>query len=204
MKRMSCVLVLALLVSGLARAQQPRSLREWARQKGYVWTTYHAETWFGPTNLNELVARTDVIILGRVRGERTRLSADEQRVITDYSVEVLDVVKGDYSEVSPGARITVSKVGGNLLIEGNPIRMDTPGSPPIPWIQPHLLFLSRSMTDHGLYVGPSGLSVFAVSDESLVCLPSQADDPARKELCGKPINEALQFLEQRAAEHPTG
>lgn len=200
MKRMSCVLVLAVLFSGLARAQQPRSLREWARQKGYVWTTYHADTWFGPKHLDELVARADVIILGRVRGERSRLSVDEQRVIMDYNVEVLDVVKGDDSPISPGASITVSKVGGNLLIEGNPIRMDTPGSPPIPWIQPHLLFLSRSTTDHGLYVGSSSLSAFAVKDERLVCPASQVDDRARKELCGKPRSEALQVLKQKVAE----
>ncbi|HSC77727.1 MAG TPA: hypothetical protein VLB32_04110 [Candidatus Acidoferrales bacterium] len=199
---MSCVLVLAVLFSCLAGAQQQRrTLRDWAKQKGYVWTTYGSDVWFGPKNLDELVERTNVIILGRVMEERTRLSTDEQMVITDYIVEVLDVVKSEDSSILPGGSLTVSKIGGNLLLEGRPVRMDTPGSPPIPWIQPHLFLLSKLAPDNGLYVGSSTLSVFAVKDEKLVCSPSQADDRARKELCGKSINEALQVLKQRVAEH---
>ncbi|HXE74594.1 MAG TPA: hypothetical protein VNN18_03015 [Candidatus Xenobia bacterium] len=91
--------------------------------------------------LDDLIVRSDLIVRGRVVDEKTRLSPDEYHVWTDYTVEVLAVFKDAQQMIQTGSRIIVTRSGGNIILEGKPVREDTPWFPPLRWIAPHILFI---------------------------------------------------------------
>lgn len=140
--------------------------------------------------------------MGRVVSERTRLSADDKQVFTDYTIEILQVVKGDDHSFSVGDKIVVSKVGGNVLVEGRPVRVDTPKFPPIPWIQRHIFFLTRysgSATPAPyVYVFSGGqLGVIPLEHGRAACETVEVSQhPATESLCGKTEDEILGILKE--------
>lgn len=147
------------------------TLRDEVRQKGFVRTSTHPEARSLAT-FDQLVGRSDLIICGRVVDERTRLSPDEYFVLTDYTIEVLEIFKDATHEAKVGDRLVVTKMGGNLVLEGKPVRMDTPEFPPIPWIAPHLFFVARwGGADAPAQYGFTGVAagVFAIHRGTIAC-----------------------------------
>jgi hypothetical protein len=55
---------------------------------------------------------SDAILVGEVQGRRTFLSNDKSGVYTELTVEVVEVLKGDPSQLILGGKITAERTGG--------------------------------------------------------------------------------------------
>jgi len=60
-------------------------------------------------SLEDLVKRSQFIVVGKVTGERTYWTADRKMILTDYSIEVNESIKGQASR-----SIVVTTVGGRM------------------------------------------------------------------------------------------
>lgn len=202
--RLCCLLGACLVFSATAAYGQPGAakqptLREQVRAKGNVWFFYHGERLFSPiTNLSTLVEHSDLVVKGRVVDEKTRLSDDEYYVLTDYTVEILEVYK-DSGRIHPvDKRVIVTQAGGQLLVEGWPVRMDTP-LPPIKWIQPHIFFVKRFNDSFGAnYLTVSEAGSLPIKDSKIVCdtHPGRRG-PATAEICGDTEENAVRKLREK-------
>ncbi len=100
---------------------------------------------------------------------------------------------------SVGGRLVVTKSGGNLLLEGKPVRIDTPNFPPLPWLSPHVFFIKRSdSADAQYYFTGAGIGVLAIENGKISCQGRERQrHPATREFCGKAESEFLQFLKEK-------
>ena len=190
-----CSLDVAVAVRG--QVSSP-TLRDEVRKNGFVWRTSYPEDRTLAT-FDDLISRSDLILRGRVVDEKTRLSKDELSVFTDYTIEVVDLLKDPQHLTSVGSRLVVTKGGGNLLLDGKPVRVDTPNFPPIPWLTPHVFFVGRSdSADAQYYFTGAGIGVVAIEKSKTVCSgPERRRHPATKQLCDKAEDEFLQFLKEK-------
>ncbi len=168
--------------------------------KGDAWRISHSENLFLAT-FDQLLAKTDLIVRGRVVSETSRLSPDEEYVLTDYTTEVLEVFKDSGHSTLVGDKLVLTKVGGNILVDGKPIRWDTPHSPPIAWIEPHVFLISRSKERDGeLYLASSEFGAFPLRNGKVVCRTRGAQGhPVSKDFCGMTEEEFIQQLKNRVA-----
>jgi len=120
-----------------------RTLRNDVREFGFAWQISYAHHPRFLATFEDLITRSDLIIRGRVVDEHTRLGPRDWTVLTDYTIEVLKVCKDAEGTLKVGQRLTVTKEGGNMLVEGKPVRVDTALFPPVPWITPHIFFIGH-------------------------------------------------------------
>ncbi len=87
-------------------------------------TVLRAITTAGPElpGLGPLILQSDVVAVGEVVAERARLSDDGSEVLTDYTVVVREMLARPEPDrvpaVSAGQRITVTRRGGHMQVEG--------------------------------------------------------------------------------------
>lgn len=193
---------LVILIFGfpfLLSTQEATSLREEVRRQGFARRVVISDS-FLLNSPEALVRESDLVIQGRVVSEKTRLSKDERDVWTDYTVEVLGVLKDDSKLVKTGDRLAVTKKGGNFSLDGKPIRVDTPDFPPIPWITPHVFFVARwddPGGDGNYHFLGAGLGVVPIRHGKADCgTASKSNHPAVKPFCGKPEAELIDFLKK--------
>ncbi|MGH9814782.1 MAG: hypothetical protein ACRD6I_01760, partial [Candidatus Acidiferrales bacterium] len=132
--------------------------------------------------------------------EKTRLSSDENYVLTDYTVEILQVYK-DSGRIHPVEnRVVVTQPGGQLLVEGRPVRMDTLLSP-IKWIQPHIFFIKRVNDSFGVnYLTSEESGSLPIKDSKVVCdTDAKRGDPATAGICGETEEDAVRKLREKLA-----
>lgn len=202
MKRTRVVLLTLFLLClvTLTRAQVGLTLREEARKRGTAWRITISDRFFLAT-FDQLVSGSDLIIRGRVVDERTRLSPDDERVLTDYTLEVLEVLKDAQVALKVGDKLVVSKWGGNVLVEGRPVRADTPQFPPVLWVQPHIFFIARwtAKAAPGEYGFAGGqLGAFPLEHGKVVCKTQEMlQHPVTMQSCGKTEQEFLQIVKER-------
>jgi hypothetical protein len=174
-------------------AQVP-TLRDEVRKHGYAWRTGISDELF-LEDLVQVVDRSDVIIRGRVVNEGTRLSRDEMNVLTDYTIEILEIYKDSASNARVGARLIVTRIGGNLLLEGKPVRQESAGIAPIPWIAPHVFFIVRAPSpeaDGEYFFASTVAAAYRLEQQKVVCDgQSQRRHSVSGALCGKSENDLL-------------
>lgn len=192
------ILALAVAVSGLAQVKAP-TLRDKVRKKAFVWQSSLPE-WRTLVTFEDLITRSDVIVRGRVVDEKTRLSRNEHMVWTDYTIEVLEVYKAQ-RPLTVGARLVVTKTGGNLLLEGKPVRIDTPWFSPIPWIAPHVFFIAGSMlTDAQYSFTGNEVGVFRIKKGNIAAHGfGKKNHPIIDEFHKKSEDEFLRLLKEKVA-----
>ena len=203
MERRFCGIALVLLFTipcPLPGQVKAPSLRDEVRQHGGAWRiTYHDDLLLA--TFDQLINQSDFIIRGRVVDEHTRLSPDEKSVLTDYTIEVLEIFKDPGNVLKIGDKLVVSKWGGNVVAEGKPVRVDTPKFPPIPWVQPHVFFIARwrgaAPAGEYLFVG-SEIGVVPIEHGQIVCnTRERSGHPISKPFCGKTEVEFLQVLKEK-------
>jgi hypothetical protein len=175
-------------VSGLGQGKPP-TLRDEVRQKGSAWRTSFPEDLF-LLALDQMISRSQIIFLGRVVNEKTRPSADEDSVLTDYTIEVADVYKDSLPVATPGKSLLVTRLGGNLVLEGKPVREDTPTFPPLAWVSPHLFFVSRPNwpgADFQYFFVGYSLGALEIAGDRIVCegKDQKLIHPITKPYCNK-------------------
>ncbi|HEY8431329.1 MAG TPA: hypothetical protein VIL20_23275 [Sandaracinaceae bacterium] len=99
-------------------------------------------------SLEELVRRADHVVVATAIGERARRDA-RGRIVTDYTVRVDEVMKGD---ARPGATLVMTRLGGVL----GDVGMRVEGEPSLEVGARYVLFLDR-LSD-GRTLRPVGMS----------------------------------------------
>ncbi|HSC77068.1 MAG TPA: hypothetical protein VLB32_00775 [Candidatus Acidoferrales bacterium] len=87
--------------------------------------------------------QSDLILRGRVVDESVRLSADRETAWTDYTLEVLTVLKPASGGPAAGTRLVVPREGGNLVVDGKPVTVVNELFPSLPWVREHIFMLKK-------------------------------------------------------------
>ena len=112
MKILKCVfgivLVFMLVVPYLHAQGNSATLRDEVREKGAVWLISYPEALFLLT-LDQMVSQSEIIFRGRVINEKTRLPADEDYVLTEYTIEVSEVYLDSLQAATLGKTLVITK-----------------------------------------------------------------------------------------------
>lgn len=144
---------LVLVVSG-----SQETLRDAVRKNGSTGALVLIE--YAPLELSDLAKGAHLIIRGRIVGEKPRLSKDEQSVVTDVTVQVLDVFRAGKAVLVPGSNLIVVKPGGTIILEGHEASTSEPDFPPFQLGEEYFLFLADRVG--GLQVNGGGQGAFRV------------------------------------------
>ncbi len=146
MSRIGAFLLLGVLAGAPAlHAQQPDLLAQ-PKARRVVRPEYK--------QLHSLAGRqlqSDLIVRGRVVEEKVRLSTDRQTIWTDYTIEVLAVLKPARGGPAVGSRLVAPRQGGNLVVDGKPVSVANELFPPLPWVREHIFMLKAAAQGEGVY-----------------------------------------------------
>lgn len=144
--------ILLSLVLVLSVGQQ--TLCEAVRKNGSTGISVLVE--YAPLELSDLAKGADLVIRGRIVGEKPRLSRDEQSVVTDVTVQVLDVFRSGKTVLVPGSNLIVIKPGGTITLEGHLVRVHENDFPPFQLGEEYFLFLADRVGGLEVYGGGQG------------------------------------------------
>lgn len=109
----------------LIEAVRKGGLREAAKIKGTYVISINPGWDAVFSDVESLTSHSGKVIVGIPIGSSSRISPEGDRVLTDYKVSVLEVLKG---KTEPGSLETVSVLGGLILFEdGTSAEVKTPG-----------------------------------------------------------------------------
>ena len=109
-------------------------------------------------SLEDLTRKADLIVVGVGAESQARRNDDGRLIVTDVSVDVQQVLKGD---AKAGDDVIVTLLGGTL--DGLGLRV--PGEASIPTGQPALLFLYRASNGRDLRVVGMAQGVMPMQDQ---------------------------------------
>jgi len=182
---------------------RPETLLDEARRKGFAYRLFVSDA-EGPATLDGLIVKSDAIVRGRVVDEKSRLSDDEYQVLTDYTIEIGKVFKDLSGKLKEGDRVTVTKEGGNLLLEGHPVRFQNFEFPPLPWRKPHMFLLTRQKEPNraGWYdFARAQAGVFPIMNGHVECgSKTQPNNPFIKPYCGMDEEKFQVLVKTKLAE----
>jgi hypothetical protein len=102
--------------------------------------------------LRNAACDADAIVLGRVKGQMSRLTEDESFIYTINEIDVQTVLKNNSAQLfKPGEVISAVRTGGTLELNGRKISAVFKGSKPLEPEQTYLLFLTF-VPEKGFYV----------------------------------------------------
>ena len=134
--------VLALLLtkfSGLPTAQE--KLEEIVRRTGGN-VSFLINRQITPADVPDLVAQADLIVRVLVIEGRSRLTSDEQKIETNYTVQILEVYL-ERQPISSGQKIVVTKPGGTISLLGHSVTMLETDFPEFESSEEYVLFLDQ-------------------------------------------------------------
>ena len=119
-------------------------------------------------DLPKLAHTADVIIDAKVTGARPFLSSDEQWVLTEFTLEPLEILLAKTfpsRSPSPGSTYKFTLLGGELTLEGVPVSfVDT--SLPLPTIGQELVLFSSRSTELQSWIPAAGsYAMFRVKED---------------------------------------
>jgi len=126
------------------------------------------------------------------------LSDDERRVWTDYTINIQEVYKqvGNQFFV-PGAKIQVTAMGGQLLVDGHPVEYNV--SPPIPKDIVEMFFITACTDIHCagpyLFVGRDG--AISLDNGQVTC--SAKPDGIQRPYCGMAADGFKSVVKEKVA-----
>lgn len=145
---------LSWLVAGLALAQAG-DLRQAAKSGPVVRQVPTAGDEF--QDRIALVGPAALVVAGQIVNEKPRLAADGSVVLTDYTLEVSEVWIDPKGRTAPGQRLVVSNPGGQMRLEGVPVRVETPDFEPLAWLVPYIFFLDAAEDGYRFRGGAQGV-----------------------------------------------
>ncbi len=110
-----------------------------------------------------LIIPCELVVVGQIVDEQPRLAADGAVVLTDYTIEVGEVWIDPKGRVAPGQQVVVSHPGGQMQVDGVPVRIETPDFEPLDWLVPYIFFLDAAADGYRFRGGAQG--VWAVRGE---------------------------------------
>jgi len=109
-----------------------------------------------------LIIPCELVVVGQIVEEQPRLTVDGAIVLTDFTIEVSEVLIDPEGRVAPGERLVVSNPGGQMRVEGAPVRVETPDFEPLEWLVPYIFFLDPTPESYRFRGGAQG--VWAIRD----------------------------------------
>ena len=111
--------------------------------------------------LGPLIIQSDLVVVGEVVAERARLSDDGSLVLTDYTVVVREMLARPEPDrvpaVAAGQRITVTRRGGQMRVEGVAVNIEALDFPRLEWLVPYVFFLKTAGDAYELHGGAQGV-----------------------------------------------
>jgi hypothetical protein len=196
MKRMwhfALALALASLPVSVVTLQR-RSLKEMARENGGK-ALISSEVELPAAPLPQLVGETDFIVEATILSKRGVLSADETRVLTEYTILPLKVLKDKVGVATrptpgPGAELVVRQPGGQMVVDGLELEYLT-NLFPLDGLQvgrTYVMFLYRDTREGGFAFVRGPFGVFLLDGKS-VFPATKAAAQLRMELVPKKAEE---------------
>jgi hypothetical protein len=167
------------------------------RQQGDVSSSIHIE--YEPATTTDLVRTADLIARILIQGEKSYLSKDETKVLTDNSAQVLEPVRQRRIAAPLPPAITIRRQGGTIMLEGRKVHAFENDFPPFELGVEYIVFLKRE--SDGSFTLPYGAqSAFRVEGQAVDQM-SRRRAAWKREHGGKPveINVLLQEVQAAAA-----
>jgi hypothetical protein len=152
--RIQIVAVLLGSLGALAAFECPagaQNLREWARTQaaenpGVPLHVTGSPGDYSLKTVEALANESNAVLRGRLTLIKSYLSADEERILTDYRIDIEELIAGDLPPITAKApgnapSPTVTAPGGDLEVEGILVRATDPNREPILSGGSYLLFL---------------------------------------------------------------
>jgi hypothetical protein len=111
------------------------------RQQGDVSSSIHIE--YEPATTTDLVRTADLIARILIQGEKSYLSKDETKVLTDNSAQVLEPVRQRRIAAPLPPAITIRRQGGTIMLEGRKVHAFENDFPPFELGVEYIVFLKR-------------------------------------------------------------
>jgi hypothetical protein len=179
-----CHLLILVAISAVPGIAAPQNLRDLAREQairnpGVPISQPAPPGNYSPKDIEELAREADVVVLATLTRINSRLSSAEDRVLTDYSITGPNFIAGRLPSLSakaPGviSPLILTVLGGEVIVEGVPIRGFDQHREEIKDGGQYLLFLKNSRQEAGRYVVYYG-GIFEVSQDKLKPLLKEAE-----------------------------
>jgi len=131
-----------LATSSITPSAQQKTLRDLAREHQGLEGGFEAAV--APVEMRTLVQRSTLVARVTVDRVDSYLVRDDQLVMSDYTVLVLDVDHSAGPEVRLGERVVVSRLNGDVMIDGYTIHWESPSFPNFRVGEEYVLFLGDS------------------------------------------------------------
>ncbi len=154
------IVAAALAVGSVALRAQ--TIPEAVRQHGRVEHEIIYE--YPPAEVKDIAAKSEVIARVLILKHASRLTPDQQSVDTDYTAQVLEIVHSRRRDIQEGMVIHVQKPGGEILIDGNPVRSQEADFPPLDADTEYVAFLRYSPTSKAYIFHFGAQGAFTVKD----------------------------------------
>jgi hypothetical protein len=116
---------------------RPLTLKEKAAKYGSIREIHGADGL--PIPIEEVVRKAEVIVIGAVIDSKSRLSETGYVVLSDYKVQVGEIVKDATGQMKPGSELTFTKIGGVVTDSISRIEYIDPNTPRLMKSQTYLL-----------------------------------------------------------------
>ena len=211
MKFLKCTLAITVLLFILApmclgqASVHSKTLRDEAQEKGFA---KHSE-WddlplHEPHTLEQLVKRSDLIVVGQVINKASRLSPDDSTVLTDCTIEVSEVLKDSRQNTGVPSEIVVTRRGGTTTVEGKPVEVKSVTFPNIPERAKAIFFIVRPEKPNGWWNAEFSLGDFGVwlfGNDAFLCTTNRKRTVAyTSEQCGKSFKNVVGTITSVIAE----
>lgn len=132
-----------------------------------------------PENYFSEVAReSDAVIRGRVIKKVSQITEDDAFLFTDYDVVITEVLKSDVTaSLEAGARITVTRPGGKVLLDGIIVRAKDDSFAPLPVNNHEVVLFLKRIPETGAYRAARDTGTFELDGSILRALTGCAFPP---------------------------
>lgn len=163
--------------------REPGGLEAAAKLAGHFEMREDGEVWGTPT-LESLISGSSLIIEGTIAKEDSRLVSDGDKIISNYSVNISQTLKGSDHESSS---VTFSAPGGMIKFpNGTSACVRTVESDNLHEGERYIFFLTREDSQYGLYSSSAGALKISPKDETLSTL--DANDLRSQPLASSLLN----------------
>ena len=105
-----------------------RKLRDLVAESGDVEVVKELGTVLVPDSVNlqeylkNLTCKADAVVIGKVQAKSSQIIDEGTFVFTDYQLTVDEVLKSAVTQVTPTQTLTVTRVGGAVILNGHHVR----------------------------------------------------------------------------------
>jgi hypothetical protein len=176
--------------SCLSQSASQKTLRDQVHEKGsaHGWV-FSNKIVTGPYGFQQVVEESSLIVEAQIVAIDAHLTKDEQSVVTDYSLQVYQVLKDPNQLIKTTGPLTITAGGGQTMVDGGKVEVES-NIAPLCKGDMYVLFLNQQPGGSALSL-LSEYGVFKVDKDVVEC------DKGRQLLdmpCNKKLSEFYESL----------